>query len=42
MCEEVRVRGFIIGMRSSLFLQGAGTRSSIALLTLIDSLVRHY
>ena len=40
--SAVIVRVFIIGMRSSLFSQGAGTRSSIALLTLIDSLVRHY
>ena len=29
--SAVRVRDFIIGMRSSLFSQGAGTRSSIAL-----------
>ena len=41
--SAVRVRVFfIISTRSSLFSQGAGTRSSIALLTLIDSLVRHY
>ena len=40
--SAVRVSVFIIGMRSSLFSQGAGTMSSIALLTLIDSLVRHY
>ena len=30
----VRVRVFIIGMRSSLFSQGAGTRSSIALFSI--------
>ena len=29
--SAVRVRVFIIGMRSSFFSQGAGTRSSIAL-----------
>ena len=40
--SAVRVRVFIIGIISSLFSQGAGTRSSIVLLTLIDSLVRHY